>query len=75
MAENLECGVAGTVGGSTKPMECFRRVFRHPLTQVMEFSIWFLSVVRSRTDKSIELSRAALTVPRYGESNRLVGVD
>ena len=34
-----------------------------------------LSVVRSRTDKSIELSRAALTVPRYGESNRLVGVD
>ena len=35
----------------------------------------FLSVVRSRTYKSIELSRAALTVPRYGESNRLVGVD
>ena len=34
-----------------------------------------LSVVRSRTDKIIELSRAALTVPRYGESNRLVGVD
>ena len=34
-----------------------------------------LSVVRSRTDKSLELSRAALTVPRYGESNRLVGVD
>ena len=34
-----------------------------------------LSVVRSRTDKSIELSRAALTVPHYGKSNRLVGVD
>ena len=34
-----------------------------------------LSVVRSRTDKIIELSRAALTVPLYGESNRLVGVD
>ena len=34
-----------------------------------------LSVVRSRTDKIIELSRAALTVARYGESNRLVGVD
>ena len=34
-----------------------------------------LSVVRSRTDKIIELSRAALTVLRYGESNRLVGVD
>ena len=34
-----------------------------------------LSVVRSRTDKIIVLSRAALTVPRYGESNRLVGVD
>ena len=34
-----------------------------------------LSVVRSRTDKIIELSRAALTMPRYGESNRLVGVD
>ena len=34
-----------------------------------------LSVVRSRTDKSLELSHAALTVPRYGESNRLVGVD
>ena len=26
-----------------------------------------LSVVRSRTDKIIELSRAALTVPRYGK--------
>ena len=34
-----------------------------------------LSVLLRRTDKIIELSRAALTVPRYGESNRLVGVD
>ena len=34
-----------------------------------------LSVVRSRTDKIIELSRTALTVPCYGESNHLVGVD
>ena len=42
--------------------------FHYPMNRL-------LSVVRSRTDKIIELSRAALTVPRYGESNRLVGVD
>ena len=42
---------------------------------VLCFMNRLLSVVRSRTDKSLELSRAALTVPRYGESNRLVGVD
>ena len=34
-----------------------------------------LLVVRSTTNKIIELSRAALTVPRYGESNRWVWVD
>ena len=34
-----------------------------------------LSVVRSMTDKSLELSRGVVTAPRYGESKRLVGVD
>ena len=34
-----------------------------------------LSVVRSMTDKIIELSRAVVTAPAYGESIRWVGVD
>ena len=34
-----------------------------------------LSVVRSMTDKIIELSRGVVTAPFYGESKRAVGVD
>ena len=34
-----------------------------------------LSVVRSMTDKIIELSRGVVTAPLYGESKRAVGVD
>ena len=34
-----------------------------------------LSVVRSRTDKSIELSRGVVTAPSYGKSKRSAGVD
>ena len=34
-----------------------------------------LSVVRSMTDKIIELSRGVVTAPAYGESNRWSGVD
>ena len=33
------------------------------------------SVVRSITEKIIELSRGVGTAPTYGESNRWVGVD
>ena len=35
----------------------------------------FLSVVRSMTDKSIELSRGVVTARAYGESKGAVGVD
>ena len=34
----------------------------------------FLSVVRSMTDKIIELSRGVVTARSYGESKRAVGV-
>ena len=34
-----------------------------------------LSVVRSMTDKSIELSRGVVTASAYGESKGAVGVD
>ena len=34
-----------------------------------------LSVVRSMTDKLIELSCGVVTAPFYGESKRAVGVD
>ena len=34
-----------------------------------------LSVVRSMTEKIIELSRGVVTAPAYGESNRWSGVD
>ena len=35
----------------------------------------FLSVVRSMTDKSIELNRGVVTARAYGESRGAVGAD